>query len=271
MLQGAHAISNRAYHENTTRISKSGLDLIARSPAHYYAAYLDPKREPRKETPALVQGRAAHLAILEPHLFKEEFALHPGFNMRTNQGKADYEAWLEKIGPGKTVIDVDVYDISMRMRDAVHKHPAAAELLQTGYPEQTFFWNDQETGVACKCRTDFMTPSRIIVDIKTTENASPDAFGRSAANYRYHVQGAYYADGLTANGYTPEGFVFIAVEKAPPFAVAVYYLDEQGMEAGRLTYSRNLSTYKDCLSNKAWPGYSDEVTPLQLPNYALKL
>ena len=39
------------YHTNTSRISKSGLDLINRAPAHYYERYLNPAANPQKETP----------------------------------------------------------------------------------------------------------------------------------------------------------------------------------------------------------------------------
>lgn len=270
MLEGAHAISNKAYHDNTSRISKSGLDIIAKSPQHYWSAYLDPKREPRKETPALLLGRVVHLAILEPQLLREEFAIDPGFNMRTNQGKAAHQDWLTQIGPSKSVIDLETYNIAMRMREAVHAHPAAAELLRSGFAEQTWYWTDQATGAPCKCRTDFMNRDRFVVDIKTTEDASPEAFGRSAAKYRYHVQGAYYTDGLVNNGYTPNGFVFIAVEKAPPYAVAVYYLDEIAADVGRQLYTRDLSVYALCKESGHWPGYGTEITALQLPSYALK-
>ena len=44
------------YHTNTSRISKSGLDLINRAPAHYFERYLNPKAPPQKETPALIIG-----------------------------------------------------------------------------------------------------------------------------------------------------------------------------------------------------------------------
>ena len=37
-----HGMSNAEYHADTSAISASGLKLFMRSPAHYYAAYLDP-------------------------------------------------------------------------------------------------------------------------------------------------------------------------------------------------------------------------------------
>jgi len=41
-------MNNEQYHADTSAISASGLKLFARSPAHYYAAYLDPQRPERQ-------------------------------------------------------------------------------------------------------------------------------------------------------------------------------------------------------------------------------
>jgi hypothetical protein len=87
-------LSNEEYHADTSAISKSGLDLVHRSPAHYYAAKLDPDRPAeKKDTPALRFGRAFHTLVLEPDLFFQEYAVLPEkVDRRTKAGK---EAWAE--------------------------------------------------------------------------------------------------------------------------------------------------------------------------------
>jgi hypothetical protein len=57
------------YHDDRA-IGASGLKLFARSPAHYWAEYLDPGRK-RRDTATLRRGRAWHCALFEP----DEFAL----------------------------------------------------------------------------------------------------------------------------------------------------------------------------------------------------
>jgi hypothetical protein len=263
-------MNNRDYHADTTRISKSGLDLFSQSPAHYWAKYLDPNRVPEQPTKALLTGQAVHAAILEPHKFHEDFTIMPAFNGRTNDGKDQKALWLASNG-GKTVIDIETYELAMRLRDKVHGHKAAAELLRIGKAEQTIFFDEPESGAACKCRPDFLTSDGIIVDLKTTMDASPEAFGRSAFKYRYHVQAAFYSHGFELDrGYSPEAFVFIAVETSAPFEVAVYHADDNIVSLGRDTYMPELHRYAACARTGKWPGYGEGIQMLNLPGYAFK-
>jgi exodeoxyribonuclease VIII len=144
-------------------------------------------------------------------------------------------------------------------------------LLTQGIAEQTILFDEPQTGAKCKIRPDWMSGTGFLTDIKTTEDASPHGFGRSAYNYRYHVQGGFYVDGWAyGTGEMPEGFAFIAVEKEPPYNVAVYYMTEDAFSLGRSSYLRNLETYMKCLQNNKWPGYSNLMEPLSIPAYALK-
>jgi exodeoxyribonuclease VIII len=159
-------------------------------------------------------------------------------------------------------------DLVMRMGRAVFGHPAAAMLLGLpGKAETTHMWTDAATGLQCKCRPDWLTDDgRIMVDVKTTENASPREFARSIAQWRYHVQAAWYLDGIEqATGTRPEQFLFICVEKKAPFACAVYAADAEMIAAGAQTVARDLEVLATCKAADAWPGYSDQIEPISLP------
>jgi exodeoxyribonuclease VIII len=109
-----------------------------------------------------------------------------------------------------------------------------------------------------------------VADLKTTEDASPAAFARSVATYRYHVQAAFYLDGLRACDAQIDAFAFVAVEKTPPYLVAVYSADEICLARGREEYRADLLTFAECLRTDCWPGYPPFVQPLSLPAWALK-
>jgi hypothetical protein len=147
---------------------------------------------------------------------------------------------------------------------AVREHPAAAALLQSGKAEQSFWWDDQATGLRCKCRPDWYCGATV-VDLKTTTDASPAGFAKSVANFRYHVQQEHYLAGTFA-----DRFIFIAVEKAYPFAVGVYQLDADAMAHGAELRRQNMQLIADCRAIGEWPGYGTGIESLSLPSWALR-
>jgi exodeoxyribonuclease VIII len=132
-------------------------------------------------------------------------------------------------------------------------------------------WVDEISGLQCKCRPDWLLDDgSMIVDLKTTEDASPRGFQKSIAQWRYHCQASWYLDGLQhATGNRPEQFVFIAVEKKPPYACAVYFADQQMIEIGRETARRDLDKLNVCKAADYWPGYSDGIEQINLPPWML--
>ena len=111
----------------------------------------------------------------------------------------------------------------------------------------------------------------IIVDLKTTEDASPEAFAKSIARYGYHRQNSMYVDGVeSSTGDFVKGFVFVVTEKTPPYCTAVYQLDMQGVELGRDQYKRLLLDLADCKIKNAWPGYSNRIETISMPRWAMK-
>ena len=273
---------NDIYHADKSRIGSSGLKLIAKSPAHYYAEYLDPNRVRKPESAALKQGSAVHSAVLEPHDFERTYVVLDDSKIISEIGGARptstnrYKEWLaekmEVINAKKQImISLEEHEMCLRIRDAVWKHPASEHILSEGDVEQRIDFTEPNTGVACKIKPDFLsTTSRMVVDLKTTEDASAEAFGRSSFKYLYHLQAAFYMDGADEVGFGTKGFVFIAVEKSPPYAVAMYYVDGRTYQLGQELYLRLLVQYKECLQSGIWPAYPSEITPLTLPGWAFR-
>ena len=127
-----------AYHA-AKGISKSGLDLIARSPMHYDHA----RRHPKPATAAQAGGTAFHTLVLEPERFNAECVLIPDNAPKTpsamqlnaaNPSPATVEAiewWtqFDTTHAGKTKIKRELWDNIHAMRDAVMQHSDAPTLL----------------------------------------------------------------------------------------------------------------------------------------------
>jgi len=262
-------MDNNDYHAHPA-ISKSHLDQVARSPLHYWARYLDPNRVTIEPTPAMAIGSAVHTHVLELDQWDSQYAIAPeSIDRRTKMGKAEWEVFTTA-ATGRTVLSRADADLVMRMGHAVYSHPAAAMLLNMpGKAETTHMWTDAATGIQCKCRPDWLTDDgSLIIDLKTTDDASPAGFRKSIANWRYHVQAAWYLNGIEqATGTRPDQFIFLCVEKRAPFVVAVYAADAEMIQIGAEAAARDLDVLATCKAASAWPGYSDQIETINLPGW----
>jgi len=157
--------------------------------------------------------------------------------------------------------------IATRVARAVRRHPIAAAILSEGAAEQSFYWIDEPTGVTLRGRVDWLRDN-VIADVKTCQDASPTGFAKVVANFGYHQQAAMYQDGIEAVTGRRLPFVFVCVEKEPPFLVGVYQLDEEALTVGADRNRRAINMYADCESSGVWPGYSSDIETLSLPRWA---
>lgn len=163
------------------------------------------------------------------------------------------------------------------MAAALRRDPAAAALFDLdrgGRPEQSLIWRDNITGIMVRARIDWLPdptrPGRMLVgDYKTAADASPAGFARAIAGHGYHIQGAWYLDGVTALGLADQDalFLFVVQEKTPPYLVQIYELDALALKIGREQMHTARQVYADCTADGWWPGYSDQPERLSLPPY----
>lgn len=250
-------------------ISKSGLDSIDLSPAIFYARHRDPNRPPSREKAGQLEGHLAHCSILEPDEFEKRYVVGPTLNRNTKAWKEFVEA-----NAGRVAIQSDQYEAATRQALSVRGLPEIGEVLASGRAEVSAFWVDEETGAECRCRPDFVhdvdDDSCILLDVKTFTDPSPNEFARQCARKAYAKQASFYTDGYEkASGKTVRAFIFLAVGNEWPYAASAMMLDEDSLEAGRRHYKRNLRTYADCMSTGQWPGFSNGITLIRLPQWAL--
>jgi len=261
-------VPDGVYHERVIGVaSKSCLDMVRRAPAVYRAWVAGELDDGTGAPPeALAFGRACHCAILEPERFATEYVVAPDFgDCRYKAAKAERDAWRAAHAGRTPLLEADARAFS-RMVAAVTRHPIAGPLLRGGRAELTARWRDPATGLECKARGDYYRADlATLVDVKTTSDAGAESFRRSLASYAYHRQHSFYADGFAEAGAPVENFVFVAIEKRPPHLLAVYSLDEDGVERGRASIRRDLETLADCIERDTWPGLPEHIQILTLP------
>lgn len=266
---GCYVIPNSEY-QAAEGVSKSQLDHIDSAPIDYWSRYLDPDRKQEEKSDSLILGDAVHDAILQPDLFTKKWMKLPDLNLRTKAGREERDAFLAA-HPGASILSVDDYATALAARDAVFKHPHARPLVDGGESELSFFSVDPEFGCKIKCRTDKLHESQgLIVDLKTTDDASDAGFAKSIAKYRYFVQQPWYEDVIESlYGEAPPYWAWLAVEKKPPYKIGIYYLEPDDIALGRTVARANLAKLMKYRQANLWPDYSSEtgIRPIRLPGW----
>lgn len=265
MNPGIHDITIEQYHSGLG-VSRSGIEKFRKSPMHYWHEYLNPAKEIKEPTEAMVFGNALHCYTLEPHMFEKRYHIWQKVNGR--KPASNTKAWedIVKQAAGRELLcDEDVVTITS-MHRSINNHATATSMLDGGVKEKSLFWTDKDTGILCKVRPDAWHPN-LVVDLKTTSDGSAKAFARSIHMYGYHIQCAMINEALFAlKGVNMMNFVFVAVEKDAPHSCVVYRLDENAINKGREEFKKALFDMKECIMTDTWPSYADQV--LDLPQYA---
>ena len=264
------SISNAEYHSGKG-ISKSGLfKIISKSPMHFY---YDLKNPPEK-TQALTFGSAFHKYVLEESDFSKEFVIQPIIDRRTREGKEQWNEFVEK-SKGKEIITQTDLEIIREMKESIYNNKHAVKLL-SGEHEQSYYWNDDLTDELCKCRPDSLLELEnqcIITDLKTCQDASTDSFMRDVVKYGYDMQAAMYCAGVEAVTGKECSFVFVAVEKSPPYATNVLQADIYIKRRGYDLFREAIGIYHKCKQTENWYGYngfSGMINNLSLPKWLAK-
>lgn len=224
------------------------------------------------DTPAMVMGRALHMALLEPSLFSATVKVAPDVDRRTKAGKEAWEAFVTE-SDGAFILTADQMADVRGMAASVKAHPGCRALVESVGPcEVSLLWRDAETGVMMKNRPDkFLTDHGVLLDVKTARSAEPWAFGSVIKSLGYHRQLAMGLDGLRACGRDVAEAAMVVVENEPPYAAAAYSLDASSEECGRIEYRRSLEAWAKALKTGEFNGYPDSIDPISVPPWALRL
>jgi len=248
-------MSNRAYHAHRALGSTSLKTLATRTPAHYKWDQAHPKT-----SDAFNIGTAAHSLILEDDT--SQFVVVDAANWLTKDAKT---AKAEALASGLVPLLTKEFEQVKAMRDSVMRDERARAALTGHKAEQSVFWEEED--LALKCRPDAWQPGKLW-DLKSTVNADPREFGKTAHNFGYHQSAAHYIDGVKVLTGEELPFGFILVEKTAPYLVSVVELDWEAIDLGQALNDRAKRIYRDCTDTDSWPGYP-AAEPISLPGFAV--
>ena len=208
-------------------------------------------------------GSAVHTLVLEEELFDSEFhIIHQQTKPRKNT--PPHEKMMAE-AQGKIILTADDYLQAALMAKAIRDNEQAVQLLQDCAIERSIYFTHESTGLQVKSRPDAWC-NGIVIDLKTTSDAGMRAFQGSAMTYGYFLQAAVCNEALKSLNQTMEHFVFLNVEKKPPFCTAIYMVDGEAIDYGVNQLDSLMEGLAKCIKEGNWPGYG--VRDLSLPGYA---
>jgi exodeoxyribonuclease VIII len=208
---------------------------------------------------------------LEPEKFDERFAAAPKVDRRTTAGKIRWAEHLED-SKDKIVIDEQDYADAIACVQALNNHPEFATIMAQPRRVEVPFEFDL-FGHRFKAKPDCIVDSmKLILDIKTTDDASPHRWQWSAVDYGYHRQAYIYQQAVQLETNEWYRFIFAVVEKPKPSTrgipptVALYELDPDTVRMGLEDSAGLVLQYESRLETNNWQQpYSSGIVPLRLP------
>lgn len=257
-------------------LNYSGAKMLLRSPSHYQA-WLNGEQE---DTPALKFGRLVHTATFLPKEFNSTVVISPEdapkrptqkqINAKkpspaTVEAVAFWKKFDESLPANAEVVDNDTYGEVCAVTESAEKAIASLGCDITKWEAEKPVYKEWG-GAIIKGRPDLITEiggEKVVIDLKTTQDAAEQSFARDVFNFKYFLQAAFYLE-LTG----AKRFILVAVEKEAPYAAKVYELDEASVAEGRKLMESAMATYVQCLKFNVWPSYDSGLTTLSLPRYA---
>ena len=244
------------------------LNLFRRCPALYHKHITGEIVE--GDTAAFQMGRAVHVLTIEgAEKFDAEYLVADGpTNPKTGkpygrETKA-FKDWAEL--QTRPVIGGDDHALMLKLSDAVHAHPIAADILSAGFAEATVraVWD----GEPVQARLDWFDPERgILADLKTCSDV--DRFPFDIRDFGYVTQLAFYRRVLELAGYHGPRIraYLIAVEKKEPYRVAVAEISELTLNDGNVAEAGKYGAGNDtvmrelleCRAADRWPTRYEEL------------
>lgn len=284
-------MSNDEYHARP-EFSSSQLKDMLRSGAHFYSNHVLKEVERESKT-AMDFGTLAHTLFLEPDQFEAEFAVLPEDAPKRptetmlkaknpspdTLGKIAFWENFEAEHAGKIIVTAEQIQGAQRIVENLKQLSMYAEMQNNfGMAEASIFFTDPAFGLSLRIRKDYHIPPckafpfGLILDLKTTTDARPNAFSKKCGDFGYDLSAAMYREGFQEYYRTEQKppFIFLVAESSIPFNVKQYQASELFLSVGETRYNKAKELLAESLLINEWDGYSLELEEIFLPSYLTK-
>lgn len=254
-----------------------------RSPLHVWdASYLNPEAAEREDAPHFAIGRARHTLYLGEEGFRQQYCIRPekqpdNPDKPWNSNETSCKRWLAEAEKARlTVLKPEQMEDIRRGAEVLGAHPAIQAGLLKGSVERSIVWpvsvptSKGTIVIWVKARPDVLTTdSLMIVDYKTTTDASPISCRRAITDHLYHMQLALIEWGMFATtGRKIEDKVLVFQEVKRPYAVNIKPIGSIAIEYGHRQNWRSLLKFADAVATGVWQSYDDDEVSAGLMPYA---
>lgn len=231
-----------------------------KTPLDYHYRYLSGDYV-ESTTKSLEFGTKLDMALFEPDSFANAYQVLLGQKTTTKLGY---------IAEGEYNDIMKMVDVINSTKIAPDSNITVGQVLSKANFQSALSWKCPRTGLQRKGKPDIVLPSGDIMDLKSTDDASPDGFVKSIYNYGYHIQAADYLEGNMIQNNKSGAFYIIAIEKKPPFKCAIYKLSGDFIVLGYQDRDKLIDTLLECTKTNIWPGYTEGIMELNPPKWAIK-
>lgn len=268
------------YHADREYDSSTTLKWAKQSLAHY--AYM--RNTPQKDKDHFSFGNAFELALLDTKHFNnavgvmetEMWIAEANAERMKKEGKIYekpgaskvYQAHEEKfhldnigryhirdVGPHS-------YEVIEKMLESCMRDAVIQKLISGVEYQLSLFWHDEQTGLGLKTRPDISKrKNNVIVNLKTVEDGSPQAWSKELAKWDYPMQACVEMSGAVATGLMPQvdNYFWLVCEKSEPFNATIYEFDKSDIRACMDQLDYVLHKLAAAKKQNLFPGYTDRA------------
>lgn len=256
-------------------LSKRGLSYSSakefyKSPIDYMM-YLNKEYE---QTDAMILGSCLDCLLLTPDNFENDFIIIDKIDRRSKAGK-EYFAQQQTLAKEqkKTLLPRLIYATAILMKQSLEANDQVMALLNNCTETQKRLeWNYKGIrNVGYLDGVGEIFGNKFIFDLKTTQDASPQAWSKTITKWNYDLQLAMYRIGWERNYFEFPELWHIVIESKPPYKCNTFKIGDSVLEIGTTIYDRIIKNFKYCMEHDLWnSGYEfwqDPVETIELPTW----